>query len=1724
MSPLIPAPRLLSSYNNGMARAEIPVVLKLLGEADASVDQAVKQARQSLDQAGKQSLGALAQSAENAALSMTTKISKAFTEARINFSADKVVSGADVGLSNITRSTQLINSEIDKISTRFASAVKSQSDLASVKSLDKLTESAERLLLINQNIALSYQKQKAAAEAFRKSSPDDLLKNKDALERSKVLTQNLQKEAASIRQEYAKVIADVSKELKVLEKPIKLKVEKQIDTSSLEIALLNSRAASSERLRQNEYRLKEIAQQRLDLESKIKDIKNDQVRSSVAQKLASTDSIKAQQDSVFRQIRAEQARLQSLLRQQITAVSQGKSGDPFKTLIANSNNAIKALEADAKRLESTYQKAFSKINTEAGKILRGQGSGGGGFGRSGGGGGFGRSSSAGSIVGGLGIFSPFVNQIGSFADSIIGQVAQSASQIRTTVGIQFGQALAQGIGQGFNKSADLLGVETLSKEFAKLDVVQRQLVANLTTGLVVGFAAVGAALSAISLATVKVASDFEVLTSKLTTSFKSPERALERFGEALDLAAKTPYDVKQVVEAQVLLSSLGDKNLETLRRTVDLASGLNVDLARTSIEVGKAAAGSYRGYQELRNTLGITTDRLKQFGAITDSTNRLLLQNEYQIRRNREALFKLIDTDFGGSAERLSQTLQGRISNLQDEILKLGGALGNVWLPAAKGSVDVLRGLVELLNSTPSFLKVFASGVIATGAATSGLVVSLSAVSLGLGVMGSAVAALSGPAFAGLVGSVTGLSTALGVLNFTLNQSVVKSLPLLGSSLASAIPALTLLGLAVGAANTYLVAQIEKSEAAGRAIKAYTVEIAEAKRANVLFQETLNNLSVPQNFLDGADTLEEKIKRIQEVIRSKGALSVAQDLNASGISLDQINEAYQKQNKTLEQQQDRLKLIRKLQDEIALKQIENAQQANAPLDTPLTPAYLAQVVKEFEDLNPAAAAFTNLLLQSKNNSTEATAALDKYASIAQKIIRETTPIATANKEIADSFAKLQEAIDKVSKPLKQAEAFAKFANKVDDIAVVNEALVKQQELLSGITREIEKAGIRPSSAKGGFSVAEATRLLGGATDANKILLESYIKTNDTITELTNKRIKIEESNNKYRLQLIQANEKAELSILNKSALEKQKVIIQQAIALAQPRAEQYRKDLIEFNKNLDALSKVENDGDRQRIQNYLDRNKEKIDAEKRSFDFLIEQRKKLSQIMNQIEEAEAKEIRKNNKATVQEQRKNFNQEQRKNFKILKDDLQNFLEEAKSIAGGVRPKTPYGKSFIGIDGQELVSLNTSFTKFWKSRADEPLSAAEKIEVFKQKLVELSSIETSVDLKIFSPEKQAEIKNKFQDIRRELEDSLSKAELAAPKEQFQKFKSDLESSLSETVSKTRQLEIFEQALVDLRRQYVKGNLTTIDYKKEQAVLQKRILDLQTDINQETSKQRAELEKINAERAKDELEILKIRKNRGEKNPFLDFSIKEGEINAVNTQLAEIRRERDLEIQQAEKTGSDIQLIRQKYAAKELGVVRQGYMDYIKAEDDKYKATEDRIKKTEDRLKQFRDSRLGGANSPLMSVEEMSFRSSLSGFGSDFDTGLDLSRASNRLGFGQGFGKSQKLKLPDFDVYKSKFETDNRTGPIKYIQDPDIARASVAGAALNQAATGDQYTIYINGSLENNTSLVKSAANLAQAAADVAGKKSELLSGDQGEKQSKFKGLNLNTSLNFGTLEFF
>ena len=220
--------------------------------------------------------------------------------------------------------------------------------------------------------------------------------------------------------------------------------------------------------------------------------------------------------------------------------------------------------------------------------------------------------------------------------------------------------------------------------------------------------AIGGAVAAMN-KFVKAASGFQDVKTRLVGLTGSVEEAEIAFQAFNKIAATTPFALDDVVNAGAQLQAFGMDAKLTLRATTDLAAFMGTTAVEAASALGRAFAGGVGAADMLRDK-GIRQIIADSQG-ITDITKITL--PEFRV-----ALIKsMTDPDgrIAGSADRLSKTFTGAVSNMNDAITRFAAQIGDKMIGPLTTTANAVEAMFRGLNPKRIAEISTALGVLAAG-------------------------------------------------------------------------------------------------------------------------------------------------------------------------------------------------------------------------------------------------------------------------------------------------------------------------------------------------------------------------------------------------------------------------------------------------------------------------------------------------------------------------------------------------------------------------------------------------------------------------------------------------------------------------------------------------------------------------------------------------------------------------------------------------------------------------------------------------------------------------------------------------------------------------------------------------------------------------------------------------------------------------------------------------
>ena len=200
-----------------------------------------------------------------------------------------------------------------------------------------------------------------------------------------------------------------------------------------------------------------------------------------------------------------------------------------------------------------------------------------------------------------------------------------------------------------------------------------------------------------------VRGQFELSERSLEAILQNKPKADEIFNKTVELAVKSPFRIKDLVDYTRQLSAYrieSDKLYDTTKRLADVSAGLGVDMGRLILAYGQVKAAAYLRGSEVRqfteagiNMYGELQQYFKEVKGEAYTTAQIvdMISKRKVTFEDVEAIFQRM-TDKGGTfynmQEIQAETLQGKISNLKDAFDVMLNDIGKANEGTMKGIVS----------------------------------------------------------------------------------------------------------------------------------------------------------------------------------------------------------------------------------------------------------------------------------------------------------------------------------------------------------------------------------------------------------------------------------------------------------------------------------------------------------------------------------------------------------------------------------------------------------------------------------------------------------------------------------------------------------------------------------------------------------------------------------------------------------------------------------------------------------------------------------------------------------------------------------------------------------------------------------------------------------------------------------------------------------------------------
>lgn len=225
-----------------------------------------------------------------------------------------------------------------------------------------------------------------------------------------------------------------------------------------------------------------------------------------------------------------------------------------------------------------------------------------------------------------------------------------------------------------------------------------------------------------------VRGQFELSQRSLESILQNKPKADEIFNKTVELAVKSPFRIKDLVDYTRQLSAYrieSDKLYDTTKRLADVSAGLGVDMGRLILAYGQVKAAAYLRGSEVRqfteagvNMYGELQQYFKEVKGEAYTTAQIvdMISKRKVTFEDVEAIFQRM-TDKGGTfynmQEIQAETLQGKISNLKDAFDVMLNDIGKSNEGFFKDSIQFATNLLNHWEAIANVAKALLSIVVA---------------------------------------------------------------------------------------------------------------------------------------------------------------------------------------------------------------------------------------------------------------------------------------------------------------------------------------------------------------------------------------------------------------------------------------------------------------------------------------------------------------------------------------------------------------------------------------------------------------------------------------------------------------------------------------------------------------------------------------------------------------------------------------------------------------------------------------------------------------------------------------------------------------------------------------------------------------------------------------------------------------------------------------------------
>ena len=202
--------------------------------------------------------------------------------------------------------------------------------------------------------------------------------------------------------------------------------------------------------------------------------------------------------------------------------------------------------------------------------------------------------------------------------------------------------------------------------------------------------------------------EVETQTRSLAILAGSAQKAGQIIEELQQLGAVTPFTSTELIDSAKRLQAFGveaDKVVETTRRLADASGATGAELSGLVTAYGQVQAkGRLQGEELLQfqeRGIALQEELRKMYGMTGEEFQKALSKGQVSAKAVEVALQNLTNTGgkYANGAIAQSDTLNGRLSTLQDGVDALARRIGQVLTPALKAIFNQAIAVVDAINA-----------------------------------------------------------------------------------------------------------------------------------------------------------------------------------------------------------------------------------------------------------------------------------------------------------------------------------------------------------------------------------------------------------------------------------------------------------------------------------------------------------------------------------------------------------------------------------------------------------------------------------------------------------------------------------------------------------------------------------------------------------------------------------------------------------------------------------------------------------------------------------------------------------------------------------------------------------------------------------------------------------------------------------------------------------------